>query len=67
MIFGIITILIFTLFVGYVESIILSNMGVNPILIILIGFLTGFLIPGRLFRWIYKEEIKELQTPKDEE
>lgn len=67
MFFGIITIMIFTFLVGYTQSFILTELGVSPLLIIIIGFAIGLYLPRVLIKWIYKEEIEQLKSQSDEE
>lgn len=67
MLFGLISITIFTLFTGYAQSVILTELGVSPFITILNGFLIGIFLPRILTKWIYKEEIEELKSRSDEE
>lgn len=65
--FGLITVMIFTVFVGYAESVILTDLGVSAFIVILISFLIGIFLPKFLIKWIYKEEIAKLESQSDEE
>lgn len=65
--FATIGILLFTLFAGVAQSLILSDLQIHPFIIMLNGFLIGLFLPGIIYKWIYKEEIERLKSQEDEE
>lgn len=61
------TVLIVTLVTGYAVSVFLTSLGVDPILCAISGFGVGYFLPGRLFKWILKEEIEEFLAQQRED
>lgn len=56
----------FTLFLGFVQSIYLTSIGVPWFVCAVISFILGATLPSRLVAWILKEELEKLLTEQPE-